>query len=213
MNKLKVHEYTRSVLPWYVNESLDDKDSARVLTHLADCSDCQRDRDQLYELQKLVRESDPPTANADLSFRRVMNRIETAEENERSLGDVTHLIRSNHYLSRWSVAVAAGMLLLVGIGVLGGKDASVAVAQFSTLSSDAVIRGEIKRLEIGFVSPIPAMTLREALIETRSDLISGPDAQGNYLLEVVVPGDVAPDNYLHRIRQIEGVAHASFAAR
>ena len=49
------------------------------------------------------------------------------------------------------------------------------------------------------------------MIETESHIVSGPDAAGNYLVEVMVPAGMTPSDYLEGIRQIEGVERAQFA--
>ena len=72
--------------------------------------------------------------------------------------------------------------------------------------------GIVYRLELEFENPIPTNTLRQALIETDSHILSGPDEQGHYLVEVIVPYHVSAHEYLLLIKDIEGVEHAQFAA-
>jgi hypothetical protein len=53
--------------------------------------------------------------------------------------------------------------------------------------------------------------MRKALIETNSNIISGPDEEGTYLVEVVVPEEMNTGEFMQWIRKIEGVQHARLA--
>jgi hypothetical protein len=60
--------------------------------------------------------------------------------------------------------------------------------EFQTLSIEPMLPvkyefGKIECLELGFKTPIPAVTLRHALIETGSNIVSGPDENGSYIVE------------------------------
>ena len=223
------------LLPWYVNDTLSGKDLESVLRHLSDCRDCQAERDRLYQLQQMVQESDTPVPGHELSYRRVMKRIDAAEQNRDSMQDVAEPRRRSWIpaglaASVLSLVVAGGAYLgIPGInsspetGPLSADNAGPVYKEnaygdeYQTLTSDNPGiadnpgEGRARRIELAFANPIPAATLRKALIETNSNIVSGPDAAGHYLVEVVVPAGVTADDYLADIQMIDGVERAQFA--
>lgn len=207
----KDHMQTMALLPWYVNETLDGRDAELVLRHMAECDACRDERDRLYQLQDLVQETAAPDTGYKRSFEHVMARIDAAERDSRSLRDAEEFAQRRGFLP---IGIAASVLVaVVAAGSflqnLGTADQSSG-EEYETLSSDALTAGASQRMELGFVNPIPAATLRQALIETDSNIVSGPDPQGNYIVEVMVPGGIDNADYLTRIQKIEGVERARF---
>lgn len=208
LNRKKQHEQTVALLPWFVNDTLDQKEREQVLKHLAGCEGCRLERDRLIDLQKMIREGEVVDGDVEFSLKRTMKRIDEAERNRRSVEEVaTNHRRQKRFFV--SMAMAAGLsMFLVGMAVLvGNPDEPL---EYQTLTADAPGQGSTRQMQIGFVDPIPAATLRQALIETESNIVSGPDRQGVYLLEVNVPGNVSQEVFLRRIQDIEGVKHAAF---
>lgn len=199
-------------LPWFVNDTLDPKEREQVLKHLAECAECRAERDRLIQLQQLIQEGDSEGSDVEWSLRRTMKRIDESERNRRSLEEVHVVSRQRRLVG--SMAMAAGLgILLIGSALLVGQGQKP--IEYQALTSDQpglVSQGVTHQMEIGFVDPIPVTTLRQALIETGSNIVSGPDDTGVYLVEVVVPGEVSQDMFLKRIQGIDGVKHAAFTA-
>ncbi len=219
MAKRKEHEQAILLLPWHVNNTLKGRDADLVLRHLAHCGKCQEERDRLYELQQIVCEPYVITRDSNSSYQKVLSRIDVSERNKVSVLEVP--VRT-HMIQRFSVglktaAVAASVLALVigGTQFLGtdrGGD------EFRTLSIEPLVSakyesGRVERLALGFKTPIPAMTLRKALIETGSNIVSGPDEKGSYIVEVVVPNNTSSAVFLNQLQQIDGVEYADFTSR
>ena len=207
----KDHMQTMALLPWHVNETLEGRDAELVLRHLSECDACRDERDRLYQLQDLVQEAAEPETGYKPSFKNVMARIDAAERDSRSLRDAEEFAQRRGFLP---IGIAASILVaVVAAGSflqnLGTADQSTG-EEYQTLSSDALTAGASQRMELGFVNPIPAATLRQALIETDCNIVSGPDLQGNYIVEVMVPGGIDNTDYLARIQKIEGVERARF---
>jgi hypothetical protein len=206
----KEHIQTLELLPWYVNDTLSGKEAETVLKHLADCKECQIERDRLYELQRLVQESGTPAMGHELSLRRVLKRIDASERNKESMDEV-NIPQRRRSLLPMGIAASILSLVVAGGAWLGLEQAKVG-DEYQTLSSDVPTQGMSHRIELGFSNPIPAATMRQALIETNSNIVSGPNEHGNYLVEVVIPGDMTANEYLARIQQIDGVERASYAS-
>jgi hypothetical protein len=201
------HSQIQELLPWYVNETLSGKDKDLVLRHLGDCKACQEERDSLYKLQTVIAESESVHPGYELSYRRVLKRIEESERNKESTREIetTPVVRR---LLPFGIAASLVTILLAGAAWLGNDGGQPIVDEYQTLSSDLPGRGISLTLELGFINPIPAATMRQALIETSSNIVSGPDEHGNYLVEVRVPDTMTDAQYLAQIREIDGVEHA-----
>ncbi len=206
----KEHDRIMLLLPWLLNETLAPKQRIQVLNHLAGCELCRQERDRQQQLMQSVQESDEPQTDIRASLQGTWQRIESAEQNRRSLEEAAAVVPGvRGRVFKPKHAIAAGVVLLVLASLLI-RPTITGVSEFQTLTNEATIRGERTRLALNFVEPIPAITLREALIETRSDIISGPDEQGTYVVEIMVPVGQAPATYLERIRAVEGVRYARF---
>jgi hypothetical protein len=204
---LREHEQTQELLPWYVNETLEGKDAELVLKHLAACEKCQAERDRLYRLHQIVQENDASAADYKMSFRRVMQRVEVAEKNKESTRDVDQLKRRSRL---FPLSIAASVAIGVLTGVVWLTAQNVQRDEYQTLSTNQTNMGAIHRMELGFVSPIPAATMRKALIDTNSSIVSGPDSNGNYLVEVAVPIHMSNSEFLSQIQKIEGITSVRF---
>lgn len=195
------------------------RDADLVLRHLARCEKCQKERDRLYELQQIVCDPDVLTQDSNNSYQNVLTRIDVSERNKISVLEVP--VRT-HMIQRFSVglkaaAVVASVLALVvgGTQFLGPERAG---DEFRTLSIEPMVpakyeSGRVERLALGFKTPIPAMTLRKALIETGSNIVSGPDEKGSYIVELVVPDNISSAIFLDQLQQIDGVEYANFTSR
>ncbi len=217
--KRKEHEQAMLLLPWYVNGTLRGRNADLVLRHLAHCEDCQQERTRLYELQQIVREPDVMTQDLDSSFREVLTRIEASERDKASVQEVP--VRTRRILGfsigLTTTALAASVLALVIGGTQflapGHTGDEFQTLSFEPLEDGKYESGKVERLELGFRTPIPAVTLRQALIETGSNIVSGPDENGSYIVELVVPDEISSNVFLNQLQQIEGVEYASFTNR
>lgn len=53
------HEELAALLPWYVNETLDDAERSRVQRHVEQCAACRESVDMLSEVRRAVRSGSP----------------------------------------------------------------------------------------------------------------------------------------------------------
>lgn len=78
------HDTIRLLLPWYLNRTLDHEESARVKSHIAQCEECQSDKRLLHEALDAATESQFDLDSSDTRLRRVMQRIDTYEQQHSS---------------------------------------------------------------------------------------------------------------------------------
>lgn len=206
----KEHESALELLPWYVNETLKGREIATVLKHLSHCQFCQVERDRLYALENLVQDEDTPFDDLSLSLRRTLRRIEASEKNRESVQGFEFRHR---YQKRTWLAAGLAAALFIAVGFVTQFDIEPLGGEYQTLSSGVPTDGADRQMELGFAQPIPAAALRQALIETGSNIVSGPDDGGRYIVEVKVPFGTSAGEFLSGIKTIEGVEFARFTER
>ena len=204
------HENIIHLFQWFVNDGLGSKEQALVLSHLSDCQVCQAERDRLQEFQSLVQDYDEPLSDYRFSFKKLMGRIEAAEKNKESTRDLEGARKS-----RWlplglaasvsSVAVIA-WLLMQNISP-GNSD------EYTTHTTVTMAGGDTARLALTFTQPIRAQTMRHALVETNSYIVSGPDQAGAYIVDIQVPDQLSETQFIDFIRKIDGVENATLINR
>jgi len=206
----KEHESALELLPWYVNDTLKGRELAAVLKHLSHCQLCQVERERLYALENLVQDEDTPFDDISLSLRRTLRRIETSEKNRESVQGFE--FRHRNQKRTWLGAGLAAALF-IAVGLVTQFDIEPLEGEYQTLSSGVLTDGADRQMELGFAQPIPATALRQALIETGSNIVSGPDDGGRYIVEVKVPFGTSAGEFLSGIKTIEGVEFARFTER
>lgn len=225
MGKQSVHAEVLEVLPWFVNESLGEKERQLVLGHLRECPECRAERDELQAIQQVVAEDDGTgDGNYKSSFRKLMTRIETAEANRASIRDFEVAPENGRESGKWWLALSAAACLFVAVVITVGtnplreglpeallEESAGDGLGFRTLSDPGkAVAGIPHRMALTFEQPVMAETLRAALIETRSNIVSGPDKDGTYIVEVAVPPHMTDAEFINSMRAIDGVQYAAF---
>ena len=201
------HENIIQLLPWFVNDSLGSKEQALVLSHLSDCQVCQAERDRLQEFQALVQDYDEPLSDYRFSFKKLMGRIEASEINKESTRDLEG-VRKSRWLPALSLAASVSFVAVIASFVMqnispGNSD------EYTTHTTVTMTGGDTARLALTFTQPIRAQTMRHALVETNSYIVSGPDQAGAYIVDIQVPEQLSETQFIDFIRNIDGVENAT----
>ena len=202
------HEHIIELLPWFVNESLGSKEEAMVLSHLYGCQVCQAERDRLQDFQSLVQDYDEPVSDYHFPFKQLMARVEAAEKNRESTRDLVHTKKQTWLpalglAASFSLVVIFSSFFIQGIS-FGNSD------EYTTHTMVPMAGGEPARLALTFTQPIGAQTMRQALVDTNSYIVSGPDRDGAYVVDVQVPEHLSEPQFINFIREIDGVENATF---
>ena len=82
----KRHQEILKLLPWLVNDTLTGKERLRVLNHLNECSECQRERDKLQRLADMVANDSEPVSDYKPAFNRLLTQVDELELERQSAG-------------------------------------------------------------------------------------------------------------------------------
>jgi hypothetical protein len=144
------------------------------------------------------------------SFNKLMRRIDDAERNRESVAMFE--VKETPW-QRWSRVSAWGLaaMLVIGVGsaLLISQSESDGSELFQTLTTTSGNTGPVRRVALTFEQPIKAQALRKTLIETSSNIVSGPDESGVYIVEIPVAVSMADRAFIESIRSVEGVHDAT----
>lgn len=223
LKKQTLHDEVLELLPWFVNNSLEGQDRSKVMTHLGGCTDCQQERDRLERLQTLVQAEDSEMAEADYkpSFEKLMNRIDANElekpgqqpppEMENSQVSLMPVGRFGRSSGWFPYAAAASLVLGIALVILVNRPETVETLNVPTLNSPGLEAGvsRSQRMALTFEENIDSATLRAAFVSTGAYIVSGPDEEGRYVIEIIIDGEQGEDQLIHSMTEVEGVKYAS----
>ncbi len=175
MTARMTHAEASSLLPWYVNGTLEPSEHDAVRAHLADCAECRAECALLHEVQSAtVAAAGEPAA-------------EPSPPRSRVPAPVTRW-RRTWWLTprpvRWAVAAQAAAL--AGLVVWGALGPSPGGALYGTLDEPAAAASdEVRpRLQLIFADDVRAARLRDLLLAHGLRLVDGPSPLGVYTVEL-----------------------------
>ena len=207
------HKTIQELLPWLVNGSLVGREHERVLVHLRSCAECRAERDALQRLQAAVVTAPGPVTDHALSHARVSRRIDAWEFGRESEA------AANRIGFAWRAGIAAALVVSLGFVVqmnrTGAGDSLLANSPeagdtYETMTPPVAAHNY--RVAVTMNSGIGANNLRGLLIEYEAGLVSGPDADGTYVLDLPSASGEGPGQVLAGVRRSPFVDAAELVA-
>jgi len=200
------HQAVQSLLPWYVNGTLDAEEAARVDGHLAQCARCQADLAWQQELRAAAPDSDPAsTAEVDRHWAALSQRLSTAATTSPPRPNAV----AAWFRARW-LPLAAGLqgvvvlaLVLAWWNVPQREEAFHALGAAPTATAANVL--------VVFRPTATEADIRRVLKANRAQLVGGPTVTNAYLLRLSgLSGDalarLRADGAVMRVESLEGDA-------
>jgi len=213
MGKNARHKSVQEVLPWFVNRSLGEKESNLVLRHLKECRECRQERDCLQLLQQEVVEDQDEIPDYRFSYRKLQTRIDAAEKNRETTED--YEVERSAARGPWAAFAGAAATLVMGVIFVASMQPAAVDApgpgDFLTLTVPGTGDDGVKhRFALTFEKGVSPETVRAALIQSRSSLVSGPDEKGTWVVDIRVPEGVSDTDFIQSVRTIDGIEYAAF---
>jgi hypothetical protein len=171
------HRDAIALLPWYVNDTLDGIERARVEAHVRECVACHGELEAQRSLRELVRRQDVPPA-LSTALARMHARMD-----EHPASAVSPLQRAAGWLRpRWLgwVALAQAVCIVALLAVPGVREQ----ARFHTLSSGAPAQAAADAVVVVFDGHTTQVRLQALLRRLDAHIVGGPNTQGAYTLKV-----------------------------
>jgi anti-sigma factor RsiW len=179
------HHEISALMPWYVNDTLDDRDCQRVESHLDACTVC---RDDLAA-QRRIREAIEAQPSVDYmpmaSLKRLQARLDAQQANV-PVSAVTAPRRESSNAPVWRAWMAASV---AGVAIVAGLFAAdhwlqmerSTQANFRTVTNSSPRpQGEVIRAV--FAPTVTLVELQSILDEAQLRIVSGPTEAGVYSL-------------------------------
>lgn len=221
------HEEVWDLLPWYVNGTLDERETLTVEEHVGACGICREEVRYWRGFARTLRDEGDLAVSADADLARLRGRLEGASRarRRRPAGGRAWLdgLRRTPSPVRWALAAQLAAVLLLG-GLLAASwsgpeapstsatTAPSAAGAFRTLSDapPAPAAGGTALLRVVFADQAREREIRGALIAVGGRIVDGPSPTGVYTVAVDESGD--PATALASLRSFSQVLFAEQAA-
>ena len=195
MTRDSSHDTVHELLPWYANQTLPRDESALVEQHLSRCTQCMQELQHLYGVVAALKETDAAAPPVMESFDRTLAAIDDWEQT-RQRGLSYRLTAWFRGLWTPSVPMArivfaaqfAIILLMVGMILLPRWNRP----SYSTLSSGDSGAAAGTKLSVVFEPTVTEATMRQLLMDVGGTVVSGPSAQGVYVIQLTGVTDTDP---------------------
>lgn len=214
------HAALESVLPWYVNGTLEAEESERVRRHLETCERCARSLGEWRNIETGMAERDAPWTPPVDHFERMMADIEAAPADLREpaglLGSLRSWLHETGWLSgwqltpvyaRWALAGQTALVLMLAV-VLLVRAPAPDEPDFVTLTTAPAGAGgsglqSAKGVQIVFAEDLRQSQLAELLNGAGAQIVSGPSRLGVYKITLSQPDKL--EDVLAQLRGHAGV--------
>lgn len=183
------HGIVDELLPWYLNGSLDEYETQRVVLHLAACAQC---RNALSFLEAL---------DTDLVA------IDTCEDDHRLPEDLRRQLSKPRRWA-WPAALAASVVLAFGLGMNSsfvGTGKVVEPAYRTATSSAASKQDDVAIVDIRFAENASVDDLGGVLRRFDNVVLTGPRTGNWYRLEIPMGSTLTSRNLLQELEATRGI--------
>ncbi|MEO1018827.1 MAG: zf-HC2 domain-containing protein [Pseudomonadota bacterium] len=199
------HGEVWELLPWYVNRTLDEPETALVETHLRECVTCRRELAELQDHQNVLRQSAWQEEGLEHSLASMNTQLDrenapATQPHGNGLGDFWQRLKENWFgspggmrlvMGGQAVAIAAALVWI-------GTDQRQPEEQIFVTLSDAAGVSSPQLYRVKVADQLAEAQLRGLLIETEMDIVSGPTPTGVYTLRPR-QGDSDMDTLIERL--------------
>jgi anti-sigma factor RsiW len=202
-----------TLLPWYLNGTLRHSERQQVAQHLAACSTCQAELEEMTRLRKQLQQAyTSQAAPSPQAFRATMARVAAIKDRERRplparesassswLSAVDGFFRSL-FLPRW-VPTLAATLIIVQLGLLLWSISQLPGPDRVTPRS---VGPSTVRIRVVFQGTVTEPQIRSVLQDVTGRIVDGPTSDGFYIVEVPARDQVATQKKLETLRAMTDV--------
>lgn len=193
------HVQVLELLPWYVNDTLNESEQRLVKAHLLLCGRCNTELNRCQNMVSAVhRDQEQSWQQKPDQLSRIFQQINQLEEDQKSTppsysaGISLHFSHLSRWLfgqlnlPRWSLAVPAALALGL-TAVLTMQTVPEDIGKYETLtSSDTLLDAPEQRLQLIFSPDSTSSEITQLLrsLDIDARIVDGPSAQGRYTVAI-----------------------------
>jgi anti-sigma-K factor RskA len=181
-NSAEHHELS-ALLPWYVNETLEERDRGRVEAHVGVCASCRDDLDAQQRIYAAIKAEPAVDYMPMASLKRLQARLDVQAETVPTLASPeqpTHRMPWRGWMAA-SIAVMAVAIALLAADHWAQVEARLTQPRYRTVTTSAP-RPEGEVIRAVFSPTITLVELQAMLDEAQLRIVSGPTEAGVYSL-------------------------------
>lgn len=197
------HEEIALLLPWYVNQTLEDGELARVRAHLRHCLVCRREVQSLRALSTTLAEAPLPEPVPKAAFARLQRRLPPRPA---PVHGRPPWRGSRFPLPRAALAAAASLLLVAALAGVGFQVSQPTA--FYTLASPPPTTPAGGEIRLVFAQQLPQEQIDALLRHIGGRIVAGPNAMGAVAIRLDEGGKPVQAAALAFLRQQKGVVLA-----
>lgn len=175
------HETAAELLPWLVNDTLDEDEKAAVRAHAGSCVICRRELTDLERLRDTIAQTPDLIATPEPDMRRINARIDALIEQRNTGQKILYRIR-DWIEAHWRVALLAQSIVLVlvtGLLLIPGPPTD----DFETLTEASKLP-DGRYIRVVFSPDLPQPEI-SALLEIHGlTVVEGPTRRGVFTLDL-----------------------------
>ncbi|HEY6251822.1 MAG TPA: zf-HC2 domain-containing protein [Candidatus Angelobacter sp.] len=211
------HDQIIELLPWYANQTLEEDERQAVEAHLAGCSECAKEMENLSAMRKAVVETENqgPTLSA-FALNRALAEVEDYERTKAPKA----LARGNAYeganwWARWwkptplfaRALVAAQIVLVLALGTVTFYQHTHPTVIYTTASGGPTNDKGNARIVVRFSEGASEQEIRQTILAIKGKIVDGPSAQHLYTIQLSIPTEQTAEieRVLETLRQNQRV--------
>jgi hypothetical protein len=195
------HQAIFELIPWYVNDTLENGERERVAQHIAECPACAEEIARCRTIAAVVRSADMGDMNpSNERVARMMARIEstdwsTPDHRRHSIREwvrkIRHTFEETPSRVRWALAAQAAVIVLLTGAIVLQLSASPGPLYRTLSDAGANLESGRSRIQVIFAEDITEREMRTLLDSIGATIISGPSPIAVYTLGIA-GGDSDP---------------------
>ena len=193
-----------TLLPWYANNTLTDRDRAEVAEHLSHCPSCRNELEEIQVLGSMLREgySELPDPSPHMKEKvlaavgrvPLSSSIPKKADKPSPLPPPTLFDHINSFLRgllapKWAPALAAGLLMVQFGAIMWSLNSS----PIGPTNGDEIYQRGIPMasvyLEISFLETTQERDIRQVIRSLEGHIADGPTEEGTYV--IAIPGETS----------------------
>jgi hypothetical protein len=177
------HAAAWELLPWYVNDTLDQDERGAVHAHLLQCAECRQEESRCREMAAAVRAGHAAPSPHPAQLARLLERI----EEPRPEGPVRAILAAPRGVRMALAAQAAALLTLLAVIFWPMQPPT-----YRTLEAPPAATAPAGRqLRLVFATDATESEIRHLLLEIGAEISGGPSPLGAYTVTLPVSGPSA----------------------
>ena len=191
MNDTLTHKEAFELLPWYVNQTLDEDERRDVRTHLSNCLVCRREVTFLERLDRAVVASSDVDFSPKRAFSGLMEQIDASEgplarRMQASLLAGLRSLRTAHPLLRGALLVQTAVILLAAFLLLRVPLPDSAPSFETLTDAPAALTADpaSARLRVVFADDASMSEIQALLRLLDARVVDGPSSVGAFAIDV-----------------------------